>query len=164
MKVSDHIILVVQLFEGFEPVAKHLSGDPTNIITGGYGTIIHPDGRAVKPGDVFTREYALFCLKDEMDKKCVKLNKLIDIYGWQFNQDQFDALASFIYNVGEGKLDAGTTMGDALRARDILKIANAFLVYTKGTKYFLGIPRKVDLPGLVKRRKAERDLFLSRLG
>lgn len=152
------------MFEGYTPVAQQLKGDKKGVITGGYGTIIHPDGRPVKIGDYFSREYSLFCLKDEIDRKCVKLNKVIDQLSLQLNQDQFDALACFIYNIGDGKLDAGTTMGDALRTKDKLKIANAFLVYTKGTKYFLGIPRKVELPGLVKRRKAERDLYLSRLG
>lgn len=161
MKVSDNVLGLIQNFEGFTPVAKHLPGDPKKIITGGYGTIAHPTGQPVKVGDVFSREYALHCLKHEIDKKCARLSAIIEFNSILLNQNQFDALSSFAYNVGVGKLERGTTMGDALWSDNIQEMADAFLVYVKGTKYFLGIPRKVTLPGLVNRRRAERLLFLS---
>jgi GH24 family phage-related lysozyme (muramidase) len=161
MKVSDKILGIVQEFEGYAPIANHCSGDPKNIFTGGYGTICHPTGQPVKDGDVFSKSYALYCLEFEMDAKCVNLNKCLLQNSVILNQNQFDALASFIYNVGDGKLTKGTTMGDAIAADDIRLISNAFLAYTKGTAYIFGIPYKKVLPGLVARRKAERDLFLS---
>ncbi len=161
MKVSDNILGLVRTFEGYEPIAKQLKGDRKGVITGGYGTIRHPDGTPVKVGDIFDRQYSLECLKFEMNSKAAKLNKVITAHSVLLNQNQFDALASFGYNVGDGKFDPGTTMGDAIRSDSIERMADAFLVYICGTKYFLGIPRKVVLPGLVSRRKAERDLFLS---
>lgn len=161
MKVSDHIIGIIKNFEGYTPIAKQLKGDKKGVITGGYGTITHPNGTPVKIGDLFSREYSLFCLENEMNKKCERLNQVIAAYSVLLNQNQFDALACFIYNVGQGKLDAGTTMGDALRSDDLKRMADAFLVYTKGTIYILGVPFKKELPGLVIRRNAERGLFLS---
>lgn len=161
MEISNNIIKVVQDFEGYEPIARHLEGDPKNVITGGFGTIVHPNGIPVKVGDKFPRDYAIQCLIFEMGQKTKRLNEIITQNSILLNQNQFDALTSFAYNVGVGKLERGTTMGDALWSDNIQAMANAFLVYVKGTKYFLGIPRKVTLPGLVNRRKAERSLFLS---
>lgn len=99
----------------------------------------------------------------EIDTKCNKLNRVIKEIQWLPEQCQFDALACFIYNVGDGKLDKGTTMGDALRTLNQRIIADAFLVYVKGTEYILGIPVKKTLAGLVRRRNAERDLFLGKV-
>lgn len=161
MEVSENIVKIIQMFEGYTPVAKHLKGDRKHIITGGYGTIIHPSGQPVKVGDKFSREYSLYCLMFEVKKKCKKLNKVIEENSIILNQNQFDALACFIYNIGEGKLNPGTTMGDAIRSDNIQSMADAFLVYVKGTEYILGVPYKKTLPGLVSRRKAERELFLS---
>lgn len=161
MEISENILKVVKKFEGYEPVARQLPGDPKGIITGGYGTIRHPNGEPVRSGDVFTPEYSLHCLKFEMKDKADALNKVLIKASVIINQNQFDALVSFGYNVGTGKYLKGTTMGDAIWSDNIQAMADAFLAYVKGTKYFLGIPRKVTLPGLVNRRKAERELFLS---
>ncbi|MCM3176232.1 lysozyme [Paenibacillus sp. MER 99-2] len=64
------------------------------------------------------------------------------------NQNQFDALVSFAFNTGEGNLQK-LTGGN----RSLKEIADAMLLYNKGSGQVL--------PGLVTRRKSERELFLS---
>ena len=68
------------------------------------------------------------------------------------NQNQFDALVSFTYNVGVGALKQSTALRK-LNAGDYAGAADALTMWTK----FKG---KV-LAGLVRRRKEERALFLT---
>jgi lysozyme len=67
------------------------------------------------------------------------------------NQNQWDALCSFTWNLGAGILDQGTPVGDALRARDFSAATKAMLGYV----YAGG----VALPGLITRRQDEVNLF-----
>lgn len=56
------------------------------------------------------------------------------------------------YNLGQGIFARGRTMGDAIASRDHRRIADAFLVYHKAGG--------LVLPGLARRRRAERALYL----
>ena len=67
-------------------------------------------------------------------------------------QGSFDAMVSFAFNAGLGNLQRSTIRMKANRG-EWEEAAEAFMVWTKGGG-------KV-LPGLVKRREAERALFLS---
>jgi GH24 family phage-related lysozyme (muramidase) len=67
------------------------------------------------------------------------------------NQNQFDALVSFCYNVGKEALRTSTLL-KKLNAGDIIGAGNEFEKWVHGGG-------KV-LPGLVTRRKAEKTLFL----
>jgi len=67
-------------------------------------------------------------------------------------QGRFDALVSFSFNVGLGNLQRSTIRMKHNRG-DFDGAAESFMAWTKaGGK---------ELPGLVKRRKHERDLYLS---
>ena len=67
-------------------------------------------------------------------------------------QGAFDALVSFAYNAGLGNLQRSTIRIKANRG-EWEEAAEAFMQWTKGGGK--------ELPGLVRRRKAERALFLS---
>lgn len=67
-------------------------------------------------------------------------------------QGRFDALVSISFNFGLGNLQRSTIRMKANRG-DWEGAAEAFMVWTKGGGK--------ELPGLVRRRKAERSLFLS---
>lgn len=67
-------------------------------------------------------------------------------------QGAFDALVSFAFNAGLGNLQRSTIRTKANRG-DWEGAADAFMAWTKGGGK--------ELPGLVKRRKEERELFLS---
>jgi lysozyme len=70
------------------------------------------------------------------------------------NQDEWDALCSFVWNVGPGAVAAGTTIGNDLRARNMHAAADSMLgwVHAGG----------VVLQGLVTRRHAEVALMLTK--
>lgn len=82
--------------------------------------------------------------------------RLASAIHYDLDQNQIDALASFIYNLGPGTLEKGTTMGNALRSRVRGQVAKAFLVYDKAR--INGVIRR--LPGLTTRRQRERLLWL----
>ena len=67
------------------------------------------------------------------------------------NGDQFAALVSFTYNVGEGAL-ASSTLLRLLNQSDYQGAADQLLRWNKGDNG--------ELAGLTRRRKAERALFL----
>ncbi len=68
------------------------------------------------------------------------------------HQERFDALVSLTYNIGSGALQRSQIRMRANRG-DIEGAADAFMTWTKAAGR--------ELPGLVKRRKDERALFLS---
>lgn len=141
-------------FEGFEPIAKP---DIAGIPTIGFGTIRYPNGSSVKNGESCTRKDAERWMSFEINEKCAYFNQVIQKINLNLTQNQYDALVSFLYNVGIGKCYAGTTMGDAIYSKDLNAIADAFLIYNKFT--YFGIKRVSS--GLDRRRKAERVLFIS---
>ena len=70
----------------------------------------------------------------------------------EINDNQFSALVSFCYNVGPGNLKSSTLLRHVNNGK-FPEAANEFLKWTKA--------QGKELPGLVKRREAERRLFLT---
>ena len=142
MKISKAGIDFIIGFEGFSANAcKCVSTEKYYTI--GYGHY----GADVKKDDTITREEARKLLEADLlsfEKKVSKYDSKYD-----FNQNEFDALVSFAYNVGN--IDQLTAKGT--RTRD--KIAECMLLYNKSGGKVLN--------GLTKRREAERKLFLTRV-
>lgn len=80
-----------------------------------------------------------------------KYERYVTATGLTLNQNQFDALVSFTYNCGQKNLQT------LIKNRTLSQIADAMLLYNKGAD-------KKVLAGLEKRRKLERELFLSTEG
>ena len=138
MKTSDNGIELIKSFEGFSPKACKCV-DTEKYYTIGYGHY----GKDVNEKDTITKSAATELLKKDVECAERKVDKYNSIYN--FNQNQFDALVSFCYNVGN--IDGLTKNGTRL----IGEISRAFLYYNKsGGKV---------LSGLQKRRKKEKDLF-----
>lgn len=157
MQISKKGLEIIKDFEGFY---SHSYLDVASIWTIGYGTIKYPSGVKVQSKDICNEEQAIRWLEFEVNEKSAYFNQVIQKINLELNQNEYDALVSFLYNVGIGKCYKGTTMGDAIYSKDKTKIADAFLVYCKYRK--LGI--KLTSKGLLNRRKKERELFLSREG
>lgn len=80
------------------------------------------------------------------------VNSLVTV---PLTQNQFDALVSFVYNLGAANLKSSTLLRK-LNARDYKGAADQFLVWNKARVNGVLQP----LNGLTKRRTSERDLFL----
>lgn len=139
MRSSNQAISLISEFEGFSSI-KYLC--PAGIPTIGYGHVILPGD----PEKV-TKQEALELLKKDLQSREGQLNKL----GLNLTQNQFDALISFIYNVGFGRF-LKSTMLKLLRQGNYELAANEFDRYVySGSKI---------LKGLVIRRSKEKSLFL----
>ena len=137
MKISNKGIELIKKFEGCKLAAYRC---PAGTLTIGYG---HTGD--VKEGQTITAEYAETLLRADLVKYELKVSKYDPQYNW--NQNEFDALVSFAYNVGN--IDQLTDRGN--RSRET--IAEKMLQYNKaGGKV---------LSGLTKRRNVERELFLA---
>ena len=104
----------------------------------GYGHY----GADVKSDMTITKESAIKLLKKDLAKFEEKVNKYS---GYNWTQNEFDALVSFAYNVGN--IDTLTRRG----TRSKKEISDSFERYVKSGGKVLN--------GLVKRRKDEKELF-----
>lgn len=142
MNISQRGIDLIKSFEGFRAQSyKALATE--RYYTIGYGHY----GPDVRLGQVITKQQAEDLLKQDLERFVAAVNRLD--YHYDFNQNEFDALVSFTYNLGEGCL---TQVTDNKR-RSKEEIAEKMLLYVNS-----GGNR---IEGLVRRRKAEHDLFLS---
>lgn len=141
MEISKVGIDLIKGFEGLRLTAyKCLSSEKYYTI--GYGHYGVSD-----PNLVITEEYAEQLLKTDLLKFEKHVNKVNDRYSYNFNQNEFDALVSFAYNIGNiNQLTANGT-------RDKSIIADKMLLYNKSGG--------VKIDGLARRRRLERELFLT---
>lgn len=141
MKTDKKGIELIKEFEGCKLKAYQ---DSVGVWTIGYG---HTKG--VKKGDVITQDQAnQFLIEDLADAENA-VNRLVKV---EINQDMFDALSSFTFNLGAGSLQSSTL----LKLLNQGKYSEASEQFTRWV--FAG-GQKLD--GLVRRRKAEQKLFRS---
>ena len=136
-------------FEGF---VDHLYNDPAGHCTVGYGHLLHRgrcDGRSVEQpyrNGISERDARVLLQSDvHRFEECV--NRLITV---PLNQNQFDALVSFAFNVGCGALE-DSTLRRLLNQGRYDTVCDQLRRWNKGGG--------VVLPGLVRRREAECALF-----
>lgn len=139
------------LIKRFEGCYLEAYLDPVGIWTIGWGTIQYPDGTAVKQGDKITQAQADYYLEYEVNIKAKSVDNLVQPA--KVNQNQFDALTSFTYNVGTG------AFGDSTLLRKLKVNPNDPTIRDEFMRWVYG--GGVVLPGLVTRRKAEADLYFS---
>lgn len=142
--ISEQGFSIIREFEGFRTNAYLDTG---GVWTIGFGTIKYPDGTKVKKGDTCTKGQAELWLKNDCQWVDACLDKYVKV---NINQNQFDALASFVYNIGETAF-AKSTILKIINTNDLVGAASQFdrWVYDNG--------RKID--GLVNRRAKEKALF-----
>lgn len=134
MKTGSKGRELIKKYEGLRLTAYKC---PAGVWTIGYG---HTAG--VKSGQKISKQEAEDMLTKDLEIYESHVNKLAR----DFTQNQFDALVSFCYNLGPGCLQT------LVKNRDNKAIASAILLYNKAAGKIL--------PGLVKRRKQESELFL----
>ncbi|MBS1794367.1 MAG: glycoside hydrolase family protein [Acidobacteria bacterium] len=149
MKISQICLDIIKKWEGYRPDAYL---DPVGIPTIGYGTIRYPNGKKVRLGDQISEVEAEAFLKFDVDDTVANLEA--PLRGIALTQNQFDALVSLCYNIGVGGFLTSTVLRK-LKEGDFKAAAAGFDLWNKGTVGGVKMP----LPGLIKRRKEERDLF-----
>ncbi len=133
---------------------------PAGVPTIGYGTIKYPGGKKVKLSNpACTKLQAIDWLKYEVDQKENVIYNFLEVNRIDLNTNQFSALVSFAYNLGNGPIITdGKTMNRALLTGDEQDVASAFMIYNKAR---VGVFRRLKvLRGLTIRRRKERDLYL----
>lgn len=142
MKTSKQGIELIKSFEGLRLRAYVC---PAGVATIGWG---HTKG--VKAGMVIDLAEAERMLADDIAiaERCVNCD------ADSLNQNQFDALVSFVFNVGTANYKKSTLRKKVLANPNDTAIADEFGRW----KY----ANKIVLPGLVRRRQAESDLYFSK--
>ena len=147
-KISNKCLDLVKEFEGCRLTAYR---DEVGVWTIGYG-ITNSDfkitKKIIRKGMKISKATAEKWLEESLNKKYLPLVLEYDKqYNW--NQNELDALVSFCYNIGSIKqLTADGTRSKAVVASKILRYNKA------GGKVYRGLTR---------RRKAERELFLTKV-
>lgn len=145
MKTSKNGIDLIKKFEGCSLKAYKC---PANVFTIGYGHTGVVNGKQITPNMTITPLMAETLLAIDLQNFEYAINTL----NLDLNQNQFDSLISFVFNVGIGAFSS-STMLKKLKAKDYISASNEFdkWIYSKGKK----------MAGLIKRRAEEKKLFIS---
>ena len=135
MKISDNGLNLIKKFEGCRLTAYQ---DAVGVWTIGYGTT-NADraitGTTICQGLKISQATADDWLRQSVDKKYGPKEDKYSKYGW--NQNEFDALVSFAYNIGS--IDGLTVSG----SRSKEEIADKIQAYNKaGGKVLSGLIRR----------------------
>ncbi len=148
MKISKQGLDLIKKYEGFSSI-PYLC--PAKKATIGYGNTYWENGKKVSLFDSTISEQRASELLEFIVKKDVEyyINTYVLV---PLSQNQYDALCSFIYNVGQRNFRRST----------LLKKLNRY-DYIGATQEFIKWRRSGGrvLRGLILRRKEERELFLS---
>jgi lysozyme len=139
---SDAGFDLTKQFEGLRLTAYQ---DQVGVWTIGYGHT----GREVHGGMIITEDQADVLLHSDVAGAVACVNRAVTA---NITQCQFDALVDFTFNLGYGRLLGSTLLRD-INASEFDLASPQFLLWDHAGG--------VVVPGLLTRRKAERDLFQS---
>jgi lysozyme len=148
MKTGINGIELIKKYEGFMSEPYNC---PAGVPTIGYGATYYPNGNVVTLNDEpISKQYASELLADMLGSYERAVNRYVTA---DITQNQFDALVSFAYNLGNG----------ALKSSTLLKKVNANPCNENITYQFNRWVKAGGrtLRGLVKRRAEEAELYFS---
>ena len=141
----NYSISLIKQFEGFIAV-PYLC--PAGVPTIGFGTTTYSNGNKVtlkdSPIDIKRGEFEL---RSHIDKNIIPT---LDLLKLTLNENQLSAVISFCYNIGITNFKL-STLCKYLISKDYKKAAEEFDKWT--------LAKGKILPGLIKRRIAEKELF-----
>ncbi|WP_187261319.1 lysozyme [Pontibacter beigongshangensis] len=123
---------------------------PAGIWTIGWGCTFYEDGTRVKKGDRISKKQAEDLFKTILPRFEEQVRKAVTA---PLTLNQFSALVSFTFNCGEANLKKSTLLKKVNANPADRSIAAEFAKWKNGGGR--------ELPGLVRRRKAESDLYFS---
>jgi lysozyme len=140
--------LLITKFEGLR-LKPYLCS--AKIPTIGYGNSYYPDGKRVTLLDKdITKQQAFDMFKEVANRFAKRVDTLVTS---NLNQNQFNALVSFAYNVGTGNFSSSTLLKKVNKNPDDLTIKDEFLRWNKAGGKVLN--------GLTNRRNEEAILYFS---
>lgn len=146
MEVSQRGVDFAKEFEGFKSKAYQ---DVVGVWTIGYGTT-RIDDKPIRPGMSCTRKQAEEWLRINIEEHLAEAESAINPE-IQLSQNQIDAIASFVYNVGVTNFRK-SALCRLINEDDLEAAAGQFIRWNKaGGKVFAGLTR---------RRNAEAELFM----
>lgn len=146
-------IKLIEQFECGGNAAKYLKSYlcPAGVWTIGIGTTVYPNGKKVKEGDVITLKQAYEYLHHDLKETELRVDSFTtDLV----NQNQFDALVSFTYNVGIGNFKTSSLL------KKINKNINDTNIRIEFKKWIYDAKGKKQ-PGLIRRRESESNLYFT---
>ena len=143
MKTSDKGIEQIKSFEGFRSMPYQ---DVVGKWTVGYGHLMIPGDGTVQ-GSPITMGQATELLRKDLHTA----EQAVNSCGVELEQNEFDALVSFVYNLGVGAFQRSTLL-------KLLKTGNKVAASGEFPKWAMAGGKEV--PGILKRRRAEQDCFL----
>jgi GH24 family phage-related lysozyme (muramidase) len=144
MRMSADGLALVKEFEGLRTKAYKC---PAGVWTIGYGHTSAAGDPDVVPGMAISKDEAEEILRRDMVQYEEGVKKLVKV---ELTQGQFDALVDFAYNAGVGAL-AKSTLLKKVNAEKFDEVPAEFMKWTRGGGR--------ELPGLVRRRRAEVKLW-----
>lgn len=144
---SENCYKLIKKYEGFSSKPYKC---PAGIPTIGYGSTFYLNGNKVTMKDTpISEEVALSILFSVVEDFSKKVEKLLKV---PVNQNQFDALVDFSYNLGIGNFQKSTLL-KLINNKDFIGASKQFKKWNKSNGKVLN--------GLTNRRKEEEELFLS---
>jgi lysozyme len=148
MHCSEIGIELIKHFEGLRLTAYVCIGGKPTI---GYGSTYYEDGSRVNLGDEITLQQANELLMNILSQFERDVSKLI--HGIPVNQNQFDALVSFAFNIGIESLAQSTLLKKVKSNHNDTSIAVEF------GRWVMASGQRIN--GLVIRRRKEAELYFS---
>lgn len=146
MKINKEGLELIAMFEGWSEKPYLCSAKVPTI---GFGSTYYADGKRVTLLDKpITRQQGLELLEITASSFAKSVEKRLKV---EVNQNQFNALVSFAYNVGVGNFESSTLLKKVNANPNDHDIQNEFLKWCKAGG------KKVD--GLEKRRMREAQIY-----
>lgn len=143
----------IDLIKEFEGLSLKAYTCPAGVPTIGYGSIRWQDGKRVEIGQEITMSGANKLLQFEVERIANRLPEL------KVNQNQFDAIVSFCYNVGVANFRFSTLLKLIRANAKNPLIREEFMKWTKARDTKTNTLKV--LKGLVRRREAEANLYFA---
>ena len=125
---------------------------PANIPTIGWGNTFYESGRKVQMGETITKERADALFLWVANSFATQVRSMLRV---QLNENQFSALVSFAYNVGNANLRTSTLLRLVNANPNDQNIRAQFLRWNKAGGR--------EMAGLTRRRQAESNLYFDTL-
>lgn len=146
-RISDDGLKMIQQWEGCYLTAYHGAADRPGLLTIGYGHTDAAGPPTVTAGMTITKKQASDILRTDLGGCEASVERMVKVF---LNDNQFAALVSFVFNVGEANFGKSNLLRK-LNSGDYASVPAELMKWTKANG--------VTVKGLANRRAAEAGLW-----